>query len=63
MDPRTGDVFTEPDLLYRGSPVSLAMLDRELHFLYVNEVLAEFHVVSAEDLIGCPAQEVTARLH
>jgi PAS domain S-box-containing protein len=63
MDPRTGDVLTEPDLLYRGSPVGLAMLDRELHFLHVNEVPAEFHGVSAEDLIGRPAQEVTTRLH
>jgi len=41
--------FTELDLLYRRSPVGLAILDRELRFLHMNEALAEFHGISAED--------------
>jgi PAS domain S-box-containing protein len=54
--------FTELDLLYRRSPIGLAILDRELRFLHVNEALAEFHGISAEDLIGRPAQELTPNL-
>ena len=54
--------FTELDLLYRRSPVGLAMLDRELRFLHVNEALAKFHGISAEDLTGRLAQEVTPNL-
>jgi two-component system cell cycle sensor histidine kinase/response regulator CckA len=54
--------FTELDLLYRRSPVGLAMLDRELRFLHVNEALAEFHGISEQDLTGRAAQEVTPNL-
>jgi PAS domain S-box-containing protein len=54
--------FTELDLLHRRSPIGLAMLDRELRFLHVNEALAEFHGISAEDLTGRPAQEVMPNL-
>src|SRR4029077_1685424 len=54
--------FAELDLLFRRSPVGLAMLDRELRFLHVNEALAEFHGIPAEDLTGRPEQEVTPNL-
>jgi hypothetical protein len=36
------------------------MFDPELRFLHVIEALAEFHGISAEDLIGRPAQKVAS---
>jgi PAS domain S-box-containing protein len=50
--------LSEIEDLYRNAPVGLCVLDRELHFLRINERLAEINGVPAADHIGRSVRDV-----
>jgi PAS domain S-box-containing protein len=50
--------YAELETVYRQTPVGLAVLDQDLRFLRVNEVLANLNGVSIEDSIGKRISEV-----
>lgn len=50
--------FAELELLYRNSPVCLAVLDRELKFVRVNDAMAQNHGMSPAEHIGKSLVEV-----
>jgi signal transduction histidine kinase len=46
------------DLVFRGAPIGLAFVDRELRYVRVNEALAEIDRVSVEEHLGHTVAEV-----
>ena len=50
--------FAELDLLYRTAPICIAVLDRELRYVRVNEALAANHRRSPADFIGKSLQDM-----
>ena len=50
--------FAELDLLYRTAPVCIAVLDRNLRYLRVNEALAANHRLPPADFVGKPLAEI-----
>ncbi|HEX6616743.1 MAG TPA: GAF domain-containing protein [Gemmatimonadales bacterium] len=46
------------DLVFRGAPIGLAFVDRELRYVRVNEALAEINGVSAGEHVGRTVPEV-----
>ena len=48
----------ELDHLYQTAPVGLCLLDRNLRYLRINELLAEFHGKPVSEHIGRPIREV-----
>ena len=52
----------ELDHLYQTAPVGLCLLDRNLRYLRINELLAEFHGKPVSEHIGRPIREVLPAL-
>jgi len=50
--------FTELDLLYRSLPIALAVFDRDMRFLRVNDEVSKFDGVPAASHIGLALREV-----
>ena len=52
-------MFWEQTQNYQTAPVGLCMLDRDLRYVRINELLARAHGVSVEDHIGRTLREVS----
>ena len=52
----------ELDHLYQTAPVGLCLLDRNLRYLRINQLLAEIHGKSVAEHIGRSVQEVLPAL-
>ena len=52
----------ELDLIYRSSPMGLAVLDRQLRYVRANKALAEMHGCEASDMVGRTLREVVPDL-
>gem|GEM_PF-5214301 len=59
---RTAQQLSELELLYQTAPVGLALLDRGLRFLRVNERLADINGLAVEAHLGRTVQEVVPGL-
>jgi PAS domain S-box-containing protein len=57
-----GDGMGQLDHLYRTAPIGLALFDRDLRCLRVNEFLARINGKSAGDHIGLPLEQVLPKL-
>jgi len=44
--------------LFRGAPVGLAFMDRELRFVHINDAMAEINGIPAHDHLGRPLRDV-----
>ncbi len=56
------DEALELDHLYQTAPVGLCLLDRNLRYLRINELLAEFHGKPVSEHIGRRLREVLPAL-
>ena len=55
---RSRQQFVELDLLYRSLPIALAVFDREMRFLRVNDKVSEVDGISTASHIGLTVREV-----
>src|SRR5579871_2444404 len=55
--------FEELDLLYRTTPVCLALLDQDLRFVRVNDAMARNHGISAEAHAGRSLRELVPQAY
>jgi PAS domain S-box-containing protein len=55
--------FVELDELYRQAPVGLALLDRDLRYLRVNDIVAVWHGIAPSEFAGRPLQGIIAGWH
>ncbi len=53
----------ELDAIYDAAPVGLAVLDRDLHYVNINERLAEINGISVADHIGRTVLEIVPDVH
>ena len=53
----------ERDLLYERAPVGMALLDGDLNYLRVNEILATWHGIAPEEFLGRPLQGIISGWH
>ncbi len=60
---RVRQQFDELDLLYRTTPVCIALLDEDLRFVRVNEAMARNHGVAAEAHVGRALREMVPEAH
>mgnify|MGYP000918292484 CR=1 FL=1 len=58
MQLKGASVFDELEMLYRNAGVALGLIDRDLRFVRVNELLAEINGVSVADHDGRTLREV-----
>ena len=54
--------YRELETIYRNAPVGLALFDRELRYLRINETLAAFNGVSVHEHLGRALQDVVPAL-
>lgn len=54
--------YRELETIYRNAPVGLALFDRELHYLRINETLAGVNGVSVHEHLGRALQDVVPAL-
>src|SRR5579863_9635526 len=55
--------LTELELLYQHATVGLALLDRRLCYLRVNDILAMWHGIAPSEFIGRPLQGIISGWH
>src|SRR5262245_11571727 len=53
----------ELDLLFRNTPVGLALLDQQLHYLKANDILALWHGIEPAEFVGRPLQGILSGWH
>uniref|UniRef100_A0A7C3PIX6 histidine kinase n=1 Tax=Oscillatoriales cyanobacterium SpSt-418 TaxID=2282169 RepID=A0A7C3PIX6_9CYAN len=54
--------LSEIEIIYQTAPVGLAILDRDLRFIRVNQLLAEINGISVEDHFGRSINEIVPSL-
>ncbi|PSB56242.1 PAS domain S-box protein [Chamaesiphon polymorphus] len=54
--------LSEIEAIYQTAPIGLAILDRELRFIRINQQLAEINGIAAEDHIGRTVREIVPAL-
>ena len=55
--------MSELELLYQHAPVGLALLDRRLCYLRVNDILALWHGIAPSEFVGRPLQGIISGWH
>lgn len=72
LRPQMGEIFgsslpsvrlAQLQALYEGAPVGLALLDRELRYVSINQQLADIHQVSIHEYLGKSIAEVVPHIY